>query len=206
MKQRSEQWFEVRRGRFTGSEIHKLMGVKGLGKTGESYALKKAQEIIFGIDQDESVITFAMQKGIDLEPLAFRKFKELKSLEFITVEGTDFFALGDNSGASPDGLVGKKGVLEIKCPGHDKFFGLVLGGESVIDANYIDQMQLEMHCTGSDKAYFFNYIIFNGVEMWHEIVINIDQDRVNLILTRIDQAVKIRDEYVKKLTENKQFN
>ena len=37
MEQRSDEWYEIRRGKFTASNIHKLMGVKGFGKTGLTY-------------------------------------------------------------------------------------------------------------------------------------------------------------------------
>ena len=42
--QRSEEWFKQREGRATASEIHKLMGIKGLGETGKTYAFEKAIE------------------------------------------------------------------------------------------------------------------------------------------------------------------
>lgn len=204
-EQRSPEWFEARKGRFTGSEINKLMGVKALGKTGESYAFKKAYETVFGIDQDKNVVTWEMQRGIDLEPVAFAKFKEIKELEFIEVEETSFFAKGDNIGASPDGLVGKDAILEIKCPGHEKFFNLVAFGESVIDKSYIDQMQCEMYCTNSKQAHFFNYIIYKGEPMWHEIIIQRDEAIIEKMLNRVDEAVVLRDEYIVQLNNNKQF-
>ena len=40
MEQRSEEWHKARKGRFTASHIHKLMGARGLGQTGESYILE----------------------------------------------------------------------------------------------------------------------------------------------------------------------
>ena len=41
VEQRSNEWYNKRLGRFTGSQIHELMGVKGLGLTGEGYAYSK---------------------------------------------------------------------------------------------------------------------------------------------------------------------
>jgi putative phage-type endonuclease len=205
MEQRSKEWFEARRGRFTGSSISKLMGIQGLGKTGKTYAFEKAYEIVFGVNEEDNFSSFDMKRGTELEPIAFAKFKELKGLEFITVEETSFFTKGDNSGASPDGLVNNDGVLEIKCPKPAKFFKLVIEGEKAIDKDYIDQMQMEMDCTSSTVAYFFNYIIYNGIPMWHEIIIKLDPKRVELINKRIDEAVIIRDEYAEQLRLKKQF-
>ena len=205
MLQRSKEWHEARLGRFTSSRINELMGIKGLNKTGHSYAFDKAVEKVFGKDESDNYISFDMQRGIDLEPHAFKKFKELKSLEFIDVSECSFFELGENSGSSPDGIVGLKDILEIKCPGHKKFFSYLKDGVKAIDPKYIDQMQHQMLCTGGEKAHFFNYIIFNGEEMWHEIIINRDEKRIELIKERIEEATEIRDEYVKELINNKQF-
>lgn len=97
-KQRSENWHNERLGKFTASEIHKLLGKQGLGLTGETYCFEKACEIVFGIDEEENFISSDMQRGINLEPLAFDKFKELKELDFIEVKEAYFFPLGENAG------------------------------------------------------------------------------------------------------------
>jgi len=203
--QRSENWFKERNGKFTASEIHKLLGIKGLGLTGQGYAFEKAAENVFGRNEEESFISYDMQRGIDLEPLAFTKFKELKEIDFINVKNCSFFKYGTNAGASPDGMVGTDDCLEIKCPKPNKFFNIIEKGVEAIDKEYIAQMQMQMLASKSMKCYFFNYIIFNGAEMWHEIVINRDEVMIELIKTRIDEAVKLRDEYVDNLINNKQF-
>jgi len=205
MLQRSNDWFDARKGRFTASEIHKLLGVRGLGQTGESYIFEKAVESVFGLDEDNNFTSIDMQRGVTLEPLAFRKFKEIKEFEFLEVQETTFFPYGLDAGASPDGLVGSNAILEIKCPRPTKFFNLVAKGYDAIDKEYIAQMQMQMMCTKSEKAYFFNYIIFNGVEMWHEIQINRDEKMIDLIKERIEAAIKIKNEYKEYLITNKQF-
>ena len=203
--QRSDEWFEMRKGRFTASEINKLLGVKGLGLTGESYAFEKAVESVYGLSDDENFVTFDMQRGIDQEPLAFAKFKELKALDFIDVQECVFFPFGEHAGASPDGLVGTDAILEIKCPKRNKFFKLVANGESEIDKNYIAQMQHQMLCTNSNKAHFFNYLIENGKEYWHEIIIERDEVMIELIKERIKLATEIKLNYISKLKLNKQY-
>lgn len=206
MEQRTKEWGEMRLGRFTASEIYKLMGAKGLGETGNTYAFEKAVEIVFGKNEEEQFINTDTQRGIELEPLAFRKFQEIKEPDFITVEKCSFFPLGENAGASPDGLLGKDAILEIKCPKPNKFFGLIANGYAAIDLKYICQMQMQMLCTNSEQCHFFNYIIFNGFEMWHEIVVNKDVAIQELIKKRIDEAAVIRNNYVNLLKNNKQFN
>jgi hypothetical protein len=82
MEQRSNEWFNQRLGRFTASRISDLLGVKGLGLTGESYAFKLATEIVFGREQDQ-LETWDMKRGNELEPLAFELFKSLHEFENI---------------------------------------------------------------------------------------------------------------------------
>jgi len=205
MLQRSEEWFKARLGRFTASEIHKLMGVKGLGLTGESYCFEKASEIVFGVDEEDSFTSYDMQRGTTLEPLAFRKFKELKEPEFIEVKECTLFPYGNDACASPDGLVGNDAVLEIKCPRSTKFFNLVAKGVDAIDKEYFYQMQFQMMCTNSIKAHFFNYQIFNGVEMWHEIEVDRCEETIKKIDERIKEATVLRNEFIEYLINNKQF-
>lgn len=206
MLQCSEDWFEARKGRFTASDIHKLLGVRGLGQTGESYIFEKAVEEVFGLeDKEDEFVSKDIQRGVTLEPLAFRKFKELKEFDFLDIQETTFFPYGSHAGASPDGLVGNDAILEIKCPRPTKFFNLVAKGIEAIDKEYIAQMQMQMLCTNSNKAYFFNYIIFNGKEMWHEIEVQRDEKMIDLIKERIEQAIKIKQDFVEYLITNKQF-
>lgn len=64
MLQRSEDWFEARKGRFTASDIHKLLGVRGLGQTGESYIFEKAVEEVFGLDEEDAFVSNDMQLSL----------------------------------------------------------------------------------------------------------------------------------------------
>jgi len=202
IQQRSLDWQNQRLGKFTASEIYKLMGIKALGETGKSYAFDKAVETVFG-EVEENFVSYDMQVGIDTEPLAFAKFKELKSLQFIEVKNCGFFNVGKNSGASPDGLVGEDAILEIKCPKASTFFKLVATNE--IDTKYLYQMQMQMMATNRKKAHFFNYFVFEGKEYWHEIIIEQDEAICDKIWDRILEAEKEKENYIKLLTENKQF-
>ncbi len=202
MQQRSKEWFNARRGKATASEIINILGIKGLGQIGETYAFEKAVELVYGLDEEDNFTSFDMQRGINLEPLAFKKLQEIS---FFEVQETSFFAYGDNAGASPDALVGKDAIAEIKCPRPNKFFNLVANGEKEIDKKYIAQMQFQMLCTNSVRCHFFNYIIYNGIEMWHEIIILKDENFINLIKQRILEFVKIRDKYILQLQQKQQF-
>lgn len=204
-EQRSSDWYEQRKGKFTASDIHKILGKQGLGKTGESYCFKKAIEIVFGVDEDENFESWDMRRGINLEPVAFAKFKELKYYDFIDVKPAFFCPYGEDAGASPDGLVGNDGVLEIKSPRSEKFFNLVNKGIEAIDPEYLSQMQMQMLSSNSIKAHFFNYIIFKGQPMWHEIIVERDEETIGLVKERLPQAIRLRNEYTQYLIDKKQF-
>lgn len=208
MKQRSPEWYEARRGRFTASDIDRILGKEGLARTNEAienYAEEKAIELLYGIDEDDNYISSDMQRGIDLEPLAFRKFSELKLPLFLKVEQATFFPLGESAGASPDGIVSNDAVLEIKCPRPKKFFSIVRKGIEAVDKVYISQMQFQMLCTNSKRCHFFNYLLFNGKEYWHEIIVDRDEKTIDFIKERLDRVTKLRDEFVLKIQQNSQY-
>ena len=202
VEQRSEEWKNQRHGKFTASEIIKLLGVRGLGETGKTYAIEKAIEQLYG-EMEENFISYDMERGIETEPLAFAKFKELKELEFLEVSNCSFFKFNDHAGASPDGLVSDNAILEIKCPKSTTFFKLVATNE--IDAKYYAQMQMQMMCTGREKAYFFNYLIHEGTEFHHEIIVERDEELIAKIVSRLVEAIEIKNEYINKINNNKQF-
>ena len=204
MLQRSEQWFKIRAGKFTSSEIHKLMGVKCLGETGKTYAFEKAIELFEGINLEDDFISFDMQKGIELEPYAFDKLKSILEGDFLQLDKCGFYQLNENTGGSPDGVIHNYAVAEMKCPKAETFFKLVSTNE--IDKKYFYQMQHQMMVTGLTKAYFFNYCIYNGQERWHLIEVERDDLVIELMSDRIAEATFYRNEYLQILNKNKQWN
>jgi len=193
--QRSNEWFKDRYGKFTASEIHKLLGVRGLGETGKSYAIEKAIEQLYGQVED-SYRGADMQRGVDLEPLAFKKFQEMHP----EAKESFMFPYGQHAGASPDGVVGKDAILEIKCPRATKFFKIV--ADENIDKEYYAQMQMQMLCSNSEKAYFFNYCVIDGEEFYHTIEVKRDEEMIALIKERLEEAIAIKEAYIEKITNN----
>lgn len=201
-EQRSDEWFEKRLGRFTASEIFKLMGVKGLGETGKTYAIEKAIESIIGKNSEE-IQSKDLTRGVELEPLAFAKFSDIKFLDFLDVSVSEFIEYGDHSGASPDGFVSDNSNLEIKCPKGIKFFKIV--ADNKIDDAYLWQMQHQMLCSKTEKTYFFNYIIDKGTEYWHEIIVPRDEAKIKLIESRLTEGIEIKLDYIAKIESKKQW-
>ena len=67
------------------------------------------------------------------------------------------------TGASPDGLVGDEGMVEIKCPGTAKHIATLTG--TAIDDRYVKQMQWQMACAGRQWCDFVSYDPRMPVEM-----------------------------------------
>lgn len=208
VKQRSEDWFKMREGRFTASQISRLLGKETLKTTQKSintYAMESAIDEVFGREPEMEFLPKDMQRGVDLEPLAFKKFAELMEEEFVDVVECGFYPFGEHAGASPDGLVGDTSILEIKCPQRAKFFKYVINGADEIALNYMAQMQMQMFCTDTNLCYFMNYIIDKGQESWHIIEVQRDEDMINLIKERIDLAIEYKKQFIESIKENKQF-
>lgn len=205
--QRTEAWFKMREGRFTASQISRLLGKGGLSKTKQSidsYAFEKAVESVYG-REEESYVSDDMKRGIVLEPMAFEIIKNIKAYDFLEVTECNFYPFGKHAGASPDGRVSNNSNVEIKCPRRNKFFKIVANGADEIDPKYMAQMQMQMLCTNTERSYFFNYYLDKGIEHWHEIIVERDEVMIGLIQERIEIATEIKLDYIKKINTNKQF-
>jgi len=185
-----------RAGLATSSEFHKLMGIKGLGKTGDTYAFEKAVEIVFGVDEDDNYESYDMAIGTEREPLAFDFFKEKIKLEFGTVELCDFIQLGLNTGGTPDGKVNSKYPLETKCPKSNKYFSILRYGLDAIDEDWLIQLNHQMLIMNVEKGYFNLFTIYNGLPYHHYYEIERNMEMTTKMVTRLEEWVKLRDEHV----------
>jgi putative phage-type endonuclease len=201
MEQRTNEWYTARKGLVTASKVIDILGQKALGLTGEGYAADLALAVLFPDYEEDSYTSPDMQRGIDLEPLAFNWFSTKMAEEFTEVQNCGFYAVDNIIGASPDGFVGEDAVLEIKCPRPKAFLKVVT--ENYIDPKYYAQMQCQMYCTNRIKAYYVNYIIINGTEQGYTIEISRDEALIHKMLERAKETIEIRDriinEYLSKL-------
>ena len=145
MDQRTNEWFQIRCGKVTASRVADVMAKTktGYSASRDSYMAQLAVERITGKPQ-ESFTNAAMQWGTDQEPFA-RATYEIKT--GLMVEEIGFVAHPEieNAGASPDGLVGKDGLIEIKCPDTKTLIDQLLN--KTIPDKYFKQMQWQMDCT-----------------------------------------------------------
>lgn len=147
-EQRTAAWLTERCGKVTASAIAKVMArtKTGYGADRANYHAQLVAERLTGVPGD-SFTNSAMQWGTDTEPQA----RAMYALETgLAVAETGFhphptIAL---SGASPDGLVGGNGLVEIKCPNTATHIAALTGAP--IDRKYLLQMQWQMECTGRE--------------------------------------------------------
>lgn len=144
--QRSTEWHMARLGKLTASRI-----ADAVAKTKTGWGASRANlmadlvcERLTGVPA-ERYVNGAMQYGIDTEPEARAAYEfELG----VTVEEVGFLDHPsiDMAGASPDGLVGSEGLVEIKCPQSAAHIETLL--TKTVPDKYVKQMQWQMACTG----------------------------------------------------------
>ncbi len=159
MLQRSPEWYAVRIGRITASRMGDMMAKTktGWGASRKNYRTELVYERLTGEAWPQRPPTEAMQRGTDLEAEAREKYaRRIKFLDDLTVEEVGFCLHSiPLSGASPDGLVGTEGLLEIKCPNLATHLDTIERG--VIDNDYLLQCQWQMACTGRQWVDFCSY-------------------------------------------------
>jgi putative phage-type endonuclease len=157
IEQGSPEWFAQRCGKATASKIADIIATTKSGPSAsrKNYLAQLVAERLTGTVA-ESYTNGAMQWGTDKEPEARAAYAFLHA-DGIAVTEAEFTVhpIITDSGASPDGLVGPDGLLEIKCPNTATHIDTILSGK--IDAKYITQMQWQMACTGRDWCDFVSY-------------------------------------------------
>ena len=146
MKQGTPEWFDARVGCCTASRCHDAISKtkSGWSASRERYAHELVAERLVGKAQDHFV-SADMMWGIEQEPRARAAYEFVNNLTVEEVGSVPHPSIQWFS-ASPDGLVGKDGLVEIKCPKTTTMISTVLSGE--IPKNYITQMLCQLACTG----------------------------------------------------------
>jgi len=143
MQQGTDEWFAARLGKVTASRAADVMTKKGSA----ARANLSAQLVLERLTntKGESFSSPSMQWGVDQEPFA-RAAYEAHSGVWVDTVGFVQHPTIERAGASPDGLVGHDGLVEIKCPNTATMIDTLLTGK--VPGNYATQMQMQMACTG----------------------------------------------------------
>ncbi len=151
-EQGTNEWLTDRLGHVTASRIADVM-MKPATAGYRNYRAQLVCERLTG-NPTESFISAAMQHGTDTEPQA-RAFYEMETGHDVTEVGFVKHPTIAMTGASPDGLVGDDGLVEIKCPQPATHINTLTGAK--IDRKYMLQMHWQMICAEREWCDFVSF-------------------------------------------------
>ena len=152
--QGSAEWLEQRRGKISGTAVGVLENCSPYDK--QEDLLRSMVRDLAGAPSEFDPEKPAIKHGQKMEPIAKAWYE--KAFD-VTVDETDFVVhpMYEFLGASPDGLVGLDGAIEIKCP-YPRF---TKAPYSVFDEKkkmYLRQCQLVMEVCQVDWLDFICYL------------------------------------------------
>lgn len=155
IEQGSEEWFQSRLGKVTASRVYDVMTKtkSGYGAARKNYMMELLCQRLTG-NREEGFTSSAMQRGNDLEPMARGRY-EIENDVLVIEEALIDHKTIKGFAASPDGMVGDKGLLEIKCPNTATHIEFIRTGK--ISARYQSQMTAQMLCIGRDWCDFVSF-------------------------------------------------
>lgn len=195
IQQRSDEWFEERRGVPTSSRFGDVMAAKTTAAY-LSYRADLAWERVTGKVR-ESYQSKDMERGTQLEPLARLEYtlstrNVVDEAEFIK---HPLLAVG----ASPDGLINDDGLLEVKIPRwHNHLYTLQTGK---VPPQYKWQVVGQQACTGRQWTDFVSYSDeIEGAASLAIVRVERDEDDIKKLEDRLATFLDEVDELVTFIT------
>lgn len=197
-EQGTAEWLQERCGKVTASRIADVMArtKSGWGASRATYAAQLITERLTGCVAP-SFTNAAMIHGTETEPEARRAYeffadRDVAQVGFIPHPKIAF------AGASPDGLCGDDGMVEIKCPTSATHIDTLL--TEVIPDKYVKQMHFQMMCCDRTWCDFASYDprLPERMRLWVKRV-NRDPVLVAEIETEVVAFLKEVDDAVGKL-------
>lgn len=207
IEHKSMEWFRARSGKFTPSELHKLMtepkskaDILSVGAI--TYIKEKiAETLIENLPNENEFTNAATAWGNSYEDEAINLFSDQSDTEIIKpgfIDCNDFFG-GTPDGIAADGSFG----IEVKCPYNPTI--------------HLDNLVLDpMDFPKARKEYYYQiqgYALLTGIKDWYfisydprqqdplkirHILVEMDKDTQK----RIREKLKIANEYKQKLINN----
>jgi len=154
--QGTDEWFAARLGKVTASRVADVIAKtkdKKYAASRDNYMAQLVCERLTG-QKGESFTNAAMQWGTETEPKAREAYMAAR-FEIVTEVGFVNHPTIEAAGASPDGLVGDLGLIEIKCPNTATHIETLLS--QTVPGKYNTQMQWQMACTGRQWTDFVSF-------------------------------------------------
>ena len=155
MIQGSDEWKMARLGKVGASQVADVIAKTKSGPSASRMnlmALKLAERLTGTLA--DSYTNAAMELGTATEAEARTAYEFYSN---VTVEQVGFIDHPSikMTGASPDGLVGDGGLVEIKAPNTATHIDTLLNGK--VPGKYVTQMMWQMSCTGRQWCDFVSY-------------------------------------------------
>ena len=215
--QHSLDWYRARLGKFTGSQVGRLMkSGRGkdeyFGKDAISYITEVVAERMLNpsvVMMDELFEEYLLQTTASSKTLAwgndqemnakalYAKLRKVKITSCGAVELSKWFA------SSPDGLVlENNGCVEVKCPTpkvHVEYMVNVHNAEDLkkVKPEYYWQCVAHMAVTGAEWCDWMSYCPFNKRPL-HVVRIDRDQEAESQLHERVDAAEMMAKEMIEK--------
>lgn len=216
--QHSLDWFRVRLGRFTGSQVGRLMK-SGRGKDdifskdalsyiNETVAERMLNPSVVMVDDlfeeylmQVTASSKALAWGIDQELNARDMYQQVTKRKVTSCGAIQMFSYFADS---PDGLcLDDDGAVEIKCPAnktHTEYLASVHDAESLkaIKPEYYWQCMAHMAASGAEWCDWMSYCPFSKKPL-HIVRLERDSSAIALMLDRLEMAEAIAQETIKKI-------
>jgi len=155
LPQGSAEWLAARVGLVTASRVGDILATTKSGPSASraGYLAELVAEQLTGVSAAPTFMNDDMRRGVELEPAA-RFAYELQTDCIVQKVGLVLHPTM-KAGASPDGLVGDDGLVEIKCPRTHQHIAYLEGGKA--PAKYLPQMGWQLVCTGRRWVDFVSY-------------------------------------------------
>lgn len=207
--QYTEKWSKDRRGLFTASSIHLLMGKSLSNQTAQDYIEQKAFEKHYDCSLEPQISTWQMERGTELEPQALDLFELKSGYDLVR----DHYQIHPDIDllASPDAWIRDKGmILENKCPvdilKHIRYGTRVNDAESLkaVSKPYYWQMQAQMLVYNCNTGCFTSYhpqaeSYSDKIPEMFAVNIKAVVDDLEFMIERIKEASVIRDQILENL-------
>jgi len=155
IEQGTPEWFAQRLGKVTASRVADIIAKTktGVAASRGNYLAQLVAERLTGQAAD-SFKSGAMQHGTETEPMA-RMAYETETGQMVTEVAMIQHPKIEMAGASPDGIVGEDGLVEIKCPNTSTHIATLMADKA--PSGYMAQMQWQMACTGRAWVDFVSF-------------------------------------------------
>ena len=185
--QKSDAWFELRRQHPLSASNATAIITAGVGLESlcwTAIAERRSSKVVEHYSNEHT------ERGIELEPQAITIYEletgsEVEEVGFITNN-----KISDVGGVSPDGIISKDGMVEVKCPDDVKFLKLLAEfnetGKITIEKGYYRQMQMQMMFA---ERKWNDYVVFNPNFSPNIIIQRVEPDKEVVEKLKIGLAV-----------------